>query len=213
LQHDRTVWPQNLEALRAFLFGVTVAAPVGPIALLLIHTGLNHRLAAALAGALGVALADFTYALVALSAGAGMAELLHGHQRDFQLASSILLAVLGLWLTTEAARKAAPASDAGGAQARDPGLLRLYLLTLANPLTILLFVGFSGQMAVSGSAGAVLYGAVFLFLGSLVVQVAYASFGAALQRWLTTPATVRAFNATSGLIIAAFGLYGLWHAI
>ena len=201
-----------MEALRAFLFGVTVAAPLGPIALLLIHTGLNHRLAAALAGALGVALADFTYALVALFAGAGMAELLHGHQRDFQLASSILLAALGLWLT-KAARKAPPASDTGGARARDPGLVRLYLLTLANPLTILLFVGFSGQMAVSGSVVAVLYGAVFLFLGSLVVQVAYASCGAALQRWLTTPATVRAFNATSGLIIAAFGLYGLWHAI
>jgi threonine/homoserine/homoserine lactone efflux protein len=213
LQHDCTAGPKNLEALRAFLFGVTVAAPVGPIALLLIHTGLNYRLAAALAGALGVALADFTYALVALSAGAGMADLLHGHQRALERASSALLALLGLWLATEAARKGAPASAPGTAKAPGPGLLRLYLLTLANPLTILLFVGFSGQMAVSGGVGAVLYGAVFLFLGSLAVQVGYASFGAALQRWLTTPATVRAFNVTSGLIIAGFGLYGLMLAI
>jgi threonine/homoserine/homoserine lactone efflux protein len=201
-----------LDALRAFLFGVTVAAPLGPIALLLIHTGLNHRLAAALAGALGVALADFTYALVALSAGSGLAELLHDQQREFQLASSGLLTSLGLWLAVEAARKVPRASGPGAGKARDPGLVRLYLLTLANPLTILLFAGFSGQMAVSGGAGAVLAGALWLFLGSLMVQVAYAGFGATLQRWLTTAVAVRAFNATSGLLIAGFGLYGLWHA-
>lgn len=201
-----------MEALRAFLFGVTVAAPLGPIALLLIHTGLNHRLAAALAGALGVALADFTYALVALSAGSGLAALLHAHQREVQVASSGLLTLLGLWLAIEAARKGPSASGLGAGKARDPGLVRLYLLTLANPLTILLFAGFSGQMAVSGEAGAVLSGALYLFLGSLMVQVVYAGFGATLQRWLTTKVAVRAFNATSGLIIAGFGLYGLWHA-
>ena len=54
------------EAVRAFLFGVAIAAPVGPIALLLIHTELNHRPPAALRAALGVALADLTYALLAL---------------------------------------------------------------------------------------------------------------------------------------------------
>jgi threonine/homoserine/homoserine lactone efflux protein len=201
-----------LEALRAFLFGVTVAAPLGPIALLLIRTGLNHRLAAALAGASGVALADFTYALVALSAGSDLADLLHGHQREFQLASSGLLTLLGLGLAVQAARKVPSASGPGAGKAREPGLVRLYLLTLANPLTILLFAGFSGQMAVSGGAGAVVLGALCLFLGSLTVQVAYAGFGATLQRWLTTTTAVRAFNATSALIIAGFGLYGLWHA-
>ena len=198
-----------MDALRAFLFGVTIAAPVGPIALLLIHTGLNHRLPAALAGALGVALADFTYALVALSAGTGLAALLHGHQREFQFTSSGLLILLGLWLATKAMRQPVPKAGAKQQATRPPGLVQLYLLTLANPLTILLFAGFSGQMTAGGSAGAILNGSVFLFLGSLAIQTAYATFGAVLQRWVTTPGAVRAVNALSGVAIAGFGLYGL----
>ena len=201
-----------MDALRAFLFGVTIAAPVGPIALLLIHTGLNHRLAAALAGALGVALADFTYALVALSAGTGLSALLHSHQPEFQFTSSGLLILLGLWLATKAMRQPVPKAGAKQQATRPPGLVQLYLLTLANPLTILLFAGFSGQMTAGGSAGAILNGSVFLFVGSLAIQAAYATFGAVLQRWATTPGAVRTVNALSGVGIAGFGLYGLWSA-
>jgi len=202
-----------LEALRAFLFGITVAAPIGPIAVLLVRTGLNQRYSAALAGALGVALADFTYALVALSAGSGLGVVLQTHQREIQLAASALLIVLGLWLAAGAMRKAdlLPGADDTGGQA--PGLLRLYLLTLANPLTILLFIGFSGQMTVAGGVAGIAAGALFLFLGSLIVQASYATLGALLQRWLTSPRLVRAFNTASGLGVAAFGVYGLSRAM
>ena len=202
-----------MEALRAFLFGITVAAPIGPIAVLLVRTGLNQRYSAALAGALGVALADFTYALVALSAGSGLGVLLQTRQREIQLAASALLIVLGLWLAAGAMRKAdlLPGADDTGGQA--PGLLRLYLLTLANPLTILLFIGFSGQMTVAGGVAGIAAGALFLFLGSLIVQASYATLGALLQRWLTSPRLVRAFNTASGLGVAAFGVYGLSRAM
>ena len=202
-----------MEALRAFLFGITVAAPIGPIAVLLVRTGLNHRFSAALAGALGVALADFTYALVALSAGSGVAVVLQTHQRQIQLAASALLIVLGLYLAAGALRKVDPLAGANDATGQAPGLLRLYLLTLANPLTVLLFIGFSGQMTVAGGVAGIAAGALFLFLGSLIVQASYATLGALLQRWMTSPRLVRAFNTTSGLGVAAFGVYGLWRAM
>ena len=202
-----------MEALRAFLFGITVAAPIGPIAVLLVRTGLNHRYAAALAGALGVALADFTYALVALSAGSGLAAVLQTHRREIQLAASVLLIVLGLWLAVQAIRKGHPLAGADSAAGEAPGLLRLYLLTLANPLTILLFIGFSGQSTAAGGVAGITAGALFLFLGSLIVQASYATLGALLQRWLASPRLVRAFNMASGLGIAAFGVYGLRQAI
>ena len=202
-----------MEALRAFLFGITVAAPIGPIAVLLVRTGLNHRYSAALAGALGVALADFTYALIALSAGSGLGVLLQTHQREIQVAASILLIVLGLWLGAEAIRNLDPLPAADHAAGPAPGLLRLYLLTLANPLTILLFIGFSGQMTVAGGIAGIAAGALLLFLGSLIVQLSYATLGALLQRWLTAPRLVRAFNTASGLGVAAFGVYGLWRAM
>jgi threonine/homoserine/homoserine lactone efflux protein len=204
----------TLDALRAFLFGVTIAAPVGPIALLLIHIGLNHRLSAALAAALGVALADLTYAVLALAAGSGVFALLHAHDRTIRLASSALLILLGLWLAARALRTpAAPTDGAQQPKNRAPSLVQLYLLTLANPLTILLFVAFSGQMTVRAGVGAVLYGSLWLFLGSLTVQTGYASFGAALRRWVTTASAVRSINAMSGFAIAAFGVWGMGSAI
>jgi len=199
----------TLEALRALLFGVAIAAPVGPIALLLIHIGLNHRLSAALSAALGVALADLTYAVLALTAGSGLLALLHAHDRAIRLASSALLLLLGVWLAMRALRSPSASTDAlPEPRTRVPGLIQLYLLTLANPLTILLFVAFSGQMAVGTGVGPVLYGSFWLFLGSLAVQASYASFGAALRRWVTTPAAVRRINAVSGVAIAAFGVWG-----
>jgi threonine/homoserine/homoserine lactone efflux protein len=200
----------TLEALRAFLFGVAIAAPVGPIALLLIHIGLNHRLSAALSAALGVALADLSYAVLALTAGSGLFALLHAHDRAIRLTSSGLLLLLGLWLAVRALRNPAVSTDASPEpRTRAPGLMQLYLLTLANPLTILLFVAFSGQMTVEAGVGAVLYGSLWLFLGSLAVQASYASFGAALRRWVATPGAVRRINTISGVAIAAFGVAGI----
>jgi threonine/homoserine/homoserine lactone efflux protein len=201
----------TLEALRAFLFGATIAAPVGPIALLLIHIGLNHRLSAALTAALGVALADLTYAVLALAAGSGAFALLHAHDKILRLASSALLILLGLWLAARALRRPTAVTGPHGMN-RAPSLVQLYLLTLANPLTIVLFVAFSGQMTGATGAGAVLYGSLWLFLGSLCVQAGYATFGAALRR-VTTARAVRKVNAMSGFAIAAFGVWGLGSAL
>jgi threonine/homoserine/homoserine lactone efflux protein len=203
----------KLEALRAFLFGVAIAAPVGPIALLLIHIGLNHRLSAALSAALGVALADLTYAVLALTAGSGLFAILHAHDVAIRLTSSMLLAVLGLWMAARALRARVAPTALREPQARAPGTIELYLLTLANPLTILLFVAFSGQMAVGAGAGAVLYGSLWLFLGSLAVQTSYATFGVALRRWVAAPGAVRRINAMCGVAIAAFGVWGIASAI
>jgi len=202
-----------LEALRIFLFGVVIAAPVGPIALLLIHVGLNHRFAGALAAALGVALADLTYAVVAFSAGSGLFALLHAHDRAIRLASSGLLVFLGSWMVVRAFRIPVATDGSSKAKIRTPSLLQLYLLTLANPLTILLFVAFSAQMATAPGVWAVLYSSLWLFLGSLAMQASYASFGAALSRWLATPRAVRRINAISGVAIVAFGIWGIASAI
>ena len=195
----------KLEPLRALLFGLTIAAPVGPIALLLVHIGLNHRLRAALLAALGVAAADLTYAVVALTAGAALATALSAHRLALQGFSSLLLLALRIWLAQKALR-ASP--QTGPLEERAPGMARLYLLTLGNPLTIVLFVGFAGQLHATGIAEIAVDSAM-LFAGSLAVQAAYAGFGAALQRWLDNARAVRIFNVASRVGIAIFGLYGL----
>ena len=171
---------------------------------------MSRPLPAALAAALGVALADFTYALFAFSAGSGLALLLQSHRQVFRTASSGLLLALGLWLFAGVMRRPLGAATSAAPPGNGLGLVRLYLLTLANPLTVLLFVGFSGQMAVSGGPAAAIGDAAFLFLGSLSVQAGYAAFGAGLQRLIRHPRALHTLNAAGTLAVAAFGAYGMW---
>ena len=112
-----------------------------------------------------------------------------------------------IWLAVKAFRSS-------GSQALvepAPRLVRLYVLTLANPLTIVLFVAFADQMRTSGIAD-IAVDALCLFAGSLAVQAAYAGCGALLQRCLTDARAVRRFNVASSAAIALFGLYGLARA-
>lgn len=201
-----------MEALRAFVFGLAIAVPIGPIAILLMRTGLNHGLRTALPAALGVALADLTYAVIALSAGAALHALLRDHERALLLTFSALLTVLGGWLFAAALRPRAAIDEPRLTPTRAASPIRLYLLTLANPLTILLFAGYSGQITVASGAASVFSAALWLFLGSLLVQLAYAAAGAVLRRWIISAAQMRTVNALSGAAVVFFGLFGFWRA-
>jgi len=200
-----------MDELRALFFGATIAAAIGPIALLIIHNGMRYGLAAALASAAGVAAADFVYAVVAFTTGSQLAGLLAREERIFAVAAAAALVGLGLWLAQGALRP--QGAPAGRAHARRIGFRGTFLLTLANPLTIALFAGFSGQLALWVGWTGALYFAAFIFAGSLPVQACYALFGAAAGRLAPDPRTMRALNLASSLGIIAFGTYGLIRAI
>ena len=196
-----------MDELRALFFGATVAAAIGPIALLIIHNGMRHGLAAALASASGVAAADFVYAVLAFTAGSQLASLLEHDRQTLALAAAAALIGVGLWLAQDALRP--QGATAERTHSRRIGFRGTFLLTLANPLTIALFTAFSGQLALSARWIDALYFAAFIFAGSLPVQACYALFGAAAGRLAPDPRVVRALNAASGAGIALFGVYGL----
>jgi len=200
-----------MDELRALLFGATIAAAIGPIALLIIHNGMRHGLAAALASAAGVAAADFVYAVLAFTAGSQLARLLEHDRPTLALAAAAALIGVGLWLAQGALRPQAAAE--AGADAPRIGFRGTFLLTLANPLTIALFTAFSGQLALPTRWTGALYFAAFIFAGSLPVQACYALFGAAAGRLAPDQRVVRALNAASGVGIALFGVYGLARVI
>jgi len=195
-----------MDEVRAFLFGATIAAAMGPIALLIFHNGVRYGARPALASATGVAAADFVYAMLAFAAGSGMASLIEREQRLFALAASAVLTGIGVWLAWGALhRRAVSVPDD---QARRIGFGGTFLLTLANPLTIALFAGFSGQLALSERWTDALYFAALIFAGSLPVQACYALFGAILHRLKPDERLVRALNIASSVGIIAFGAYG-----
>jgi threonine/homoserine/homoserine lactone efflux protein len=198
-----------MDELRALLFGATIAAAIGPIALLIIDNGLRHGLRAALASAAGVASADFAYAVAAFAAGSGLAALLDRMRQIFTLSAGAILVGVGVWLVLGALRP--PAESARPVQY--PGFGATFLLTLANPLTVILFAGFSAQLSLSASLGDALYFAAFIFAGSLPVQMCYALFGAVVRRFAPDARIMRTLNLLSSLGIIAFGAYGIARAV
>src|SRR5262245_52511147 len=129
--------------LRGFLFGLTVAAAIGPIALLIINTSLRFGLSAGIRSAFGAATADLIYAIGAAVLGSVALSALAGVQDQIEIAASLLLIAMGFWLVIASVR-AARKSPREIQQTPRAYLVTLGL-TLVNPLTMLTFVAFIAQ--------------------------------------------------------------------
>jgi len=201
-----------MDEMRAFAFGFTVAAAFGPIALLLIHTGMARGLGGALPAATGVAAADFLYSLIAFAGGSSLAAALHGERLGVGVAGSGILIAFSLWMLWGSRAKPPDRSEqrAGRSAA---GFTRTFLLTLANPLTVLLFVGFSGQLPLSVGWARAAYFSALIFLGSLPVQIGYAMLGSTLRDLAHDGPLANAVNRVSSAGILLFGIYGILHAL
>lgn len=200
--------------LQSFLFGVTLAAAVGPIALLIVNYGISQGFRAAFAAGCGAAVADLLYAMLAFIAGAQIVAWLADKQDEFRRLGGLALILLGLWMLWRAwapgdAGKPAAGVATPGTDAKRPFLTTL-LLTIVNPLTVLVFAGFAGQLPLGGSLRAALVLALAVFAGSLMVQTVFALGGAGLARVLGNSRWQRLLNGLSGAAIAAFGIHGAW---
>jgi len=193
--------------VRGFLIGLSVAATVGPMAVLCIRRTLAQGRLAGLATGLGVATADGCYGAVAGFGLALVSQLLLAQQMWLRLVGGLFLCYLGV--KTALAAPATRPAGAGGAR-----LGRAYVsalaLTLTNPLTILSFAAiFAGLGAGTGGR----YGTTALlvlgvFAGSASWWVVLTSVVAAL-RARVTPRGLRWVNRASGAIILCFGVLAL----
>lgn len=213
--------PEALAVLRGAGLGLAVAAPVGPIALLCIRRTLVEGRVAGLATGLGAAAADAVYGVVAaLGLGVVTAALLTA-QAPLRLAGAALLAWLGAGALRRAWRAAAGAAPTGqdgaaaGPAAPATGLSPVaacagtFVLTLANPATILSFA--AAVAALAGPAGGLGFGLLFVlgvFLGSMAWWIVLVSLVAALRR--AVPARALAWiEAASGAALLGFAALAL----
>jgi len=197
--------------LRGLIFGFSIAAPVGPIGVLVIRRTLAEGWWMGLMTGLGAATADALYGCIA---GFGLTLV-----SSFLIAQAIWLKLLGglflcyLGVQTFRAQPATdPATVTTVTTVNSNGLLGAYLstvlLTLTNPATILAFtVLFAGLGLASGNYSS----ASLLVLGVCC--------GSALW-WLTLSSSVNLFrarvnrhlnwlNRISGLILLIFGIIAL----
>ncbi|MBO7745565.1 LysE family transporter [Paenibacillus sp. MWE-103] len=193
-------------AAKGMLIGLSIAAPVGPIGLLCMKRALNQGRRYGLASGLGAATADGLYGLAAAFGFDAATAWLLAAQDAVSAAGGLFLCYLG-WRTFRSG------ADGAGAAGRSGSLAGAYwttfALTIANPATILSFLGiFAGLNVVDASAFRLLTLVGGIFAGSACWWLGLSLTVGALRRTLK-PAAMRQINRLSGLLLAGFGLYAL----
>lgn len=204
--------------LKGIAIGFAVAAPVGPIGLLCIRRTLwSGRLAGFTAG-LGAALADTAFGFVAAFGLTLVWDFLMSNAQWFALGGGVFLIYVGIaeWRTTRVLdpKLAEPPSTAG----LIGGCASTFLLTIANPITILSFaaiftgLGIAGHN-VSADGDTPDYAAMAQLIGGVFVGSAgwwlLLSGGVDVIRHRLNAATLRLLNRISGTGLLIFGLYML----
>jgi threonine/homoserine/homoserine lactone efflux protein len=193
---------------RGLVLGFTIAAAVGPIALLCIRRTLAEGRLVGLVSGMGVATADATYGAIAAFGLTAVTDLLVEWRQLLGLVGGTFL----LWLAWRTLRSV-PDEAAQETPARRGGLAGAYLstlgLTLTNPMTILSFIALFVGLGISGddAAGAAAL-TIGVFLGSAAWWVLLVGAVGALRTRLT-PTWMRRINIASGLLIGAFAVVAI----
>lgn len=154
------VSPALSAAALGVVAGLSVAVPVGPVAVLIVREGLVRGRRAGVAAAAGVATVDLTYAMVAVLVGAQVSRVLAGWETWLRVGGAAVLAVVGIvglvrwWHGTSAC-----GADVGTVGDDEPApepvraarvWVRFVVITLLNPATALIFatvsVGLAGRL-------------------------------------------------------------------
>ncbi len=194
----------------AVWIGLCIAAPVGPIGLLVIGRTLQHGLGVGLATGLGAAVADAAYGAVGAFGVTALMAWLQGLRAPLVLVGSAFLLWLA-WRTWRAALTQRPAAAAAppAVPALWPSFASTFLLTLSNPATVLSFMAIFGALAAQqqGVASPALMVAGVL-VGSALWWLALC---AAVARWRQKVAAQAQVwvGRVSALMLAAFALWQL----
>jgi len=191
--------------LRGLAIGFSIAAPVGPIGLLCIRRSLADGLLVGLFTGLGAATADAVYGGIAGFGLTAVSNVLVAYRVWLALFGGLFLCYLGIRTFVKA-----PVKD--GASPQQSGVASAYastfLLTLANPMTILSFVAIFAGLGLA--SGADHRGATMIVAGVFAGSAAWwllLSSGTALLRIRLSDGWMRVVNHLSGAIILAFGIY------
>jgi threonine/homoserine/homoserine lactone efflux protein len=192
---------------RGVVIGLSVAAPVGPMAILCMRRTLAQGRVAGFVSGLGIATADACYGAIAAFGLTSIADTLVDQNTWIRILGGLFLIYLGVKTVRshplEGAADDGPRRSAAGFLAFGSTLG----LTLTNPTTILSFVAIFAGFGVASedrettSAAALVIG---VFAGSALWWLFLTSGTGLLRGWLTAP-RLTWINRVSGAVIGVFG--------
>ena len=189
--------------MQDFLFGLLLSISVGPIALLIVDYAIRGGIAAGLFAGFGAAAADGVYALVALTIGKGVSPLLSEHMTLIRMLGCVVLVMVGLRMFVLSFSKIEVESNQF---LKSNPSRTVFFMTLSNPLTILVFLGYMVTGTSSKEGGATV---LLLFFGSLLGQSIFAAGGAVVRAILRSRQSILIIRVLSSIGVIFYGVVGL----
>ncbi len=193
---------------RGMLIGLMVSIPLGPMGVLIIQKTLQKGTLSGFVAGLGVACADFFYALVAVFGLGIVINVIQTHELLLQIIGGIFLLIIGLKIYFDNPLKQIRMKKKITKTGLLGDFLALFFLTISNPIPIVVFMAVFAGASVFGDKPSIQI-QMFVFLGILV--------GACLW-WYTLSTLVNIFrkrfrlrvlvsiNRVSGVIITLLGI-------
>lgn len=195
------------------MIGFSIAAPVGPIGVLVIRRTLARGRAFGLVSGLGAASADAVYGCIAAFGLTAISNLLIAQQDWLRIFGGAFLLYLGIrTLLSKPANPDVEVTEGETGQAL--GFLGAYgsifLLTITNPLTILSFAAVFASLGTGtdGALGGAVTVVLGVFAGSALWWLTLSVGVSLLRRWVNASILVWV-NRASGLILASAGLLAI----
>ncbi len=190
---------------QGLLIGFSIAAPVGAIGILCINRTLNQGRLIGLLSGLGAATADAVYGFVGGLGITFVSHLLISGQFWLRLLGGLFLCYLGgkICLSKMASQEVVEAN-----QSFISAYISTFVLTLANPTTILSFAAVLAGLGLAntqGNYGAVITLVLGVFLGSALWWLLLSGGVSLLRNWFS-PQKLSLVNYVCGAILFAFGI-------
>ena len=191
---------------KAFVIGLSIAAPVGPIGVLCIRRTLVFGRRVGFVSGLGAATADAFYGAVAAFGLTVLFRFFVQQARPLHLVGGVMLLLIGLRTMLARRDPAAPANAPATSGALLPAYASTLFLTITNPMTI---ISFAAVFAVIAPAGGLDYGSAAVtvagvFLGSAAWWLILSTGVGAVRQAAGARALVWV-SRLSGGVIAGFG--------
>lgn len=197
--------------LKGLILGFSIAAPVGPIGLLCIQRTLSRGRLHGFVSGLGAATADACYGLVAALGLTAVISLLLDLKPWLQLGGGGFLLWLGAKTLLASSPSVAP-DPAGEKPGLGWALASVLLLTLANPITIMSFLGIFLGLGVAVRTGAALGLVAGVFLGSAAWWLLLSFLAGCFRRHLAD-GRLRILNVIAGVCLLGLAFWSLWQVV
>jgi threonine/homoserine/homoserine lactone efflux protein len=155
---------------KGIIIGILVSAPMGPIGLMCIQRTLNKGRWHGFFSGVGAAVSDLIYAMITCLGLGIVISFVETHQNILQIIGSLLLLLFGLYTFLSKPEEHYRSQGSGKKSTYSQDAITAFLLTLSNPLIILLYIALLAQfnfIAPDETISSIVVGLFCIMLGAI----------------------------------------------